>query len=901
MVAHNHVRRVMSVLGLSWVCGVTACSSERTVPEQRIDEARLALGQGAFTLVVIGDAQRDTDLTEGEHAAFYAMFTDTTEWIAANAQAQNIRFVSQVGDIVQHGDTRAEYDLAAAAMATLDSATNAGGTVGIPWAASYGNHELILTGVTNPRSTIDPQSPTRSLNYRDYFATNVTPGTPGATPGVHRLNGDLGFGAASSNDLNTWHTFKATNAQGAREYLVLNLEFDVPGGTNTTTGGTPTFDVIAWAQGVIDAHPEMPTIIQTHIFEGSQFGPPCNSYYTIAKGRNSQVSIFDKLIKNNSQVFLVLSGHTHEDTHRYQVNAAGLPVLQMATDYTDATKTGGNTGGYFRRIELDESAGQVRVMTYSATADSDGDPLTPAFLTDAESHFTWELDWGTRFDSASPLAPKLVAHWKLNDGQSNPASVAAQDEVVPRANGALIFNSGPEWVTGKAGGALRFGPTKSPVRIGTAEKLQLSGAVTVTAWVKREGAPGAASALIAGTDHQGGAKADGFLLKHYNGGGANQDKVYFSIVRDEQETVVWSPQTLASYTASAPGGFVHLAGVFRPGQSMTLYVNGAQAAQVQGVPAFIQSSPTPFQIGQIFNMPAYSFNGIIDDVQVYASALTTQQVSTLFSTPGTALAGARSPNVPALPAEERIAHYRLDDGRIYDRSSVATDYAAVARNAALENFPAEPGLGPFWVSNGRVGGALEFDGIDDAVRIVDDKFNLTGALTLAAWVKLNPAAGGANSRLIAGKDYTGGATLDGYWLKHRKTSTEDDLQFAVTSAGNNVIVTSSNTLTNLTNASVSAGNEGWVHVAGVYQPGASIKLYVNGLLDTTRTDEPASIQSVATPFSLGALSGDPGFVFKGLIDDVQLYNRALTAAEVLAIVQNPVPTQSAPDLPGSCP
>ena len=89
-----------------------------------------------FTIAVIGDQQVPVSNT-----TFYPSFTAQTDWLAANAQADNIRFVTQVGDIVENGNDLAEFTLAEAAMATLDTATNADGGTGIAWNVAYGNHE----------------------------------------------------------------------------------------------------------------------------------------------------------------------------------------------------------------------------------------------------------------------------------------------------------------------------------------------------------------------------------------------------------------------------------------------------------------------------------------------------------------------------------------------------------------------------------------------------------------------------------------------------------------------------------------------------------------------------------------------------------------------------------------
>ncbi len=117
-----------------------------------------------FTIAVIGDQQVPVN-----KIAFYPSFTAQTSWIAANAKAKKIRFVTQVGDIIEHGKNIAQWDLAEAAMVKLDTATNADGGKGIPWNVNYGNHEE-----DKSQAGIDPAG-AWAHNYRNYFGTRGTP------------------------------------------------------------------------------------------------------------------------------------------------------------------------------------------------------------------------------------------------------------------------------------------------------------------------------------------------------------------------------------------------------------------------------------------------------------------------------------------------------------------------------------------------------------------------------------------------------------------------------------------------------------------------------------------------------------------------------------------------------
>ena len=329
-----------------------------------------------FTIAVIGDQQVPVHKTK-----FYGSFTAQTEWLAAHARAENIRFVTQVGDIIEHGDNTDQWDRAEAAMKMLDKAPHPDGGTGIPWNVAYGNHEV---DKTQPGK--DPAG-ARADRYRKYFG--------GKTAKTHRYAQQKSFGGVSPNGLNTYHIIRASRAADARRYLMLNLEYDVPGhapGTKPKEEDVPAFDAIAWAQQVLDAHRGMPTVVTTHVFEGTKHGPPKRPY-TGGPGRNSQIQIFEKLIRVNPQIFMVLSGHTSQDTHQVKKNAAGLSVLQMVTDFNKILPNGGD--GFMRLIELDEEAGEIRVRTFSP-----GVPQNPKprYREDANGRFIVKMDWSRRFD-----------------------------------------------------------------------------------------------------------------------------------------------------------------------------------------------------------------------------------------------------------------------------------------------------------------------------------------------------------------------------------------------------------------------------------------------------------------------------------------------------------------------
>ena len=75
----------------------------------------------------------------------------------------------------------------------------------------------------------------------------------------------------------------------------------------------------------------------------------------------------------------------------------------------------------------------------------------------------------------------------------------------------------------------------------------------------------------------------------------------------------------------------------------------------------------------------------------------------------------------------------------------------------------------------------------------------------------------------------------------------------------------------------------WMHVAATYD-GATMKLYVNGVLDASQA-RAISIPQNTQPLAIGSNSiPETGRMFRGAIDDARVYNRALSDAEIRALV-----------------
>jgi len=160
---------------------------------------------------------------------------------------------------------------------------------------------------------------------------------------------------------------------------------------------------------------------------------------------------------------------------------------------------------------------------------------------------------------------------------------------------------------------------------------------------------------------------------------------------------------------------------------------------------------------------------------------------------------------------------------------------------------------------GKINEALEFDGSSDFVDCGgDDSLNLTEALTIELWMMPNSAGEGGNNAGPICKAIAGGSW--NWQLRYNAPGSFMGFQF---NAGGWISVQQR------------LEKKEWYHITGTYD-GSDAVCYLNGV-ETEKMSMPA-INSSNDPL----LIGQDGWVnvFDGVVDEVRIYNRALTEAEV---------------------
>ena len=197
-----------------------------------------------------------------------------------------------------------------------------------------------------------------------------------------------------------------------------------------------------------------------------------------------------------------------------------------------------------------------------------------------------------------------------------------------------------------------------------------------------------------------------------------------------------------------------------------------------------------------------------------------------------------------------VGHWALDDGE----GTVASDSTGNGNGGTLSD-------GLLWVA-GKIGGALEFDGASTFVEVpFSDSLDLLNKsdFTVAAWFKADEIPP-ENKEVLQQADGTGTGRT---WLfVHNANDIRSFLGGTTTSSG------------------IGVEAETWVHAAAVVTEAGdadTIQLYVNG-------------QAAGAPVTGGMEDCDGAYIigrhknptnyWDGLIDDVRLYNRALSEAEL---------------------
>jgi hypothetical protein len=432
----------------------------------------------------------------------------------------------------------------------------------------------------------------------------------------------------------------------------------------------------------------------------------------------------------------------------------------------------------------------------------------------------------------------LVGYWPFNEG----TGIKATDFSGNGNTGTRITMAGnlPAWTNGKRGAALDFDNTVGNyVDIGNQPALFFSGSFTLSAWVKSESAtPGFGQPII--SDYNSAADASSFDLEITSG----EEFCFFW-----ENPTATLPQVCSSAKVSY-GRWYHVVATWN-GTTRTLYLNGVSDGTPNSTAQARADVGGNSAIGRLGSFDGHYFNGIIDDVRVYNRALSASEVAALYAG-GTAGASQIGASTQTLQKGTSLANglvglwtfdgYDITQNAILDRSGQGN-------NGGFYN-----GATSSAKTQGKLGQALSFDGIDDYVQSANLSFSTPFSASM--WVKL-------------GQLVPVSTTYTFFNVNNCNFAFDEDelLEWWNNGAAGNGIFGSA----------IAPGV--WRHLVFVHT-GSTVSAYVDGA-------------QYGSPLSSGLDSGCTGSravqiggntvaddYFKGSVDDVRIYNRALTADEV---------------------
>ncbi|HQT44924.1 MAG TPA: LamG domain-containing protein, partial [Candidatus Micrarchaeota archaeon] len=170
---------------------------------------------------------------------------------------------------------------------------------------------------------------------------------------------------------------------------------------------------------------------------------------------------------------------------------------------------------------------------------------------------------------------------------------------------------------------------------------------------------------------------------------------------------------------------------------------------------------------------------------------------------------------------------------------------------------------------GKYGNGIYCNGNSQYVSVPNSQsLNITGPMTLSVWIN-RAGISSQSSGVIIHKE-SGGAAINGGYYLGDDNLTYSNISWRIRDSNNNFTV--------LTTTSPISNNQ-WHHIAVVFN-GTALFLYVDGVLNNSIPSSITSIGGTTTLLGIGAPQSSPTWGFNGSIDEVRIFNRSLSAAEV---------------------
>lgn len=339
---------------------------------------------------------------------------------------------------------------------------------------------------------------------------------------------------------------------------------------------------------------------------------------------------------------------------------------------------------------------------------------------------------------------------------------------------------------------------------------------------------------------------------------------------------VWNNETIcttvSSYADERWHHAVHVFGGTVGGQK--IFVDGVQRAS-GGKSSSNFTTQTGVNLGFSNDAGNGFFRGLLDEVVVFSRALTAAEIQALYAAGGSGLCkpdadgdgiADLSDACPATPARAAVDAAGCSGGCFGPPANRVSWWRSEGDAADSAGTNAGTLAGGTAFDLGQVGQAFRFDGINDWVEI--PSFGSFTRVTVQAWV-YREGATNTRASLISYKESSNCGFV--FSLNEDGASQRPRLWVQVSGSWQ------------FAEGALPVPFERWTHLAGTYD-GQEIRLYVNGVL-AAATPAVGNMAQCNQRMALGSRSSLDQHFFPGRLDEVAIFDRALSPSEVQALAE----------------
>ena len=397
------------------------------------------------------------------------------------------------------------------------------------------------------------------------------------------------------------------------------------------------------------------------------------------------------------------------------------------------------------------------------------------------------------------------------------------EDIVGTNNGTL---HGATYAVGEAGQGFSFTGSGSAVSVTNTTALQLQD-FTIEAWIKR-----ASLTKVTMGIYQGAA----FFCQSWGG--------YAFGIWDDGTLQLGKVGTSAVYShfAVTDTNFHHVA-VTKGGSNVVFYIDGvAEMADVPYDPGFVFSGPAA--IGARGGDYANGFYGVIDEMSIYTRGLASSEVQSIYAASSAGKCVTSPAPVCVTPPSGLVAWW--------PGNGTAEDIVGT-NNGTLDGVSFAPG---------KVGSGFNLTATRTGVSVGNPASLQLQDFTIETWIKRSSA------ETITLDVFSTAGFFTCYWGGYSLGIMSDGRLFLSKVGYSGAIATAAVTDTNF-------------HHVAVSKAGSNVVIYLDGVGEVLAPYDPGFVFN--GPSAIGSRGGDYYGSFYGLIDEMSIYNRGLSASEIQAI------------------